>query len=140
MPSVLGLRSRGALERLYRGEHLSDREIERLLGVSYAEVLEALDRFGIPPHVDGHQRTGPLPFGLDYQDHRLVTNSAEQAALRMMQEQQASGLTLREIAGDLTLRLIPTKQNGIWQANTVRRYLPVREPDQIRKVWEDSKT
>jgi hypothetical protein len=82
-----------------------------------------LDRFGIPPHVDGHQRVGPLPFGFDYQDHRLVANSAEQAAICMVREQRTSGLTLREIAGKLNSMLMPTKQGGVWQANTVRKIL-----------------
>ena len=35
----------------------------------------------------------------------------------------AGGLSLREIAGNLNQKLIPTKQNGIWQANTVREIL-----------------
>jgi hypothetical protein len=29
-------------------------------------------------------------------------------------------LSLREIAGKLDLQLVPTKQSGLWQANTVR--------------------
>ena len=48
LPSLLSLRSKGALEGLYTREHLSAREIERLIGASHAGVLGALDRFGIP--------------------------------------------------------------------------------------------
>ena len=55
--------------------------------------------------------------------HQLVKNGAEQAAIRMMRQYRAGGLSLREIAGNLNLKLIPTKQNGIWQANTVRGIL-----------------
>jgi hypothetical protein len=62
-------------------------------------VFEALDRFGILRNGDGRKRTGLLPFGFDYPDHKLVKNGAEQAAIR------------------------PTKQNRIWQANTVRGIL-----------------
>ena len=120
---MLSLRSKGALERLYRRDHLSAREIQRLLGVSHAGVLEALDRFAIPPNGNGRKRTGQLPFGFDYLDHQFLKNDAEQAAIRMMQKNRAGGLSLREIAGTLNLKLIPTKQNGVWQANTVRKIL-----------------
>jgi len=120
---VLGLRSKGALEALYRRKHLSAREIERVLDASHAGVLEALDRFGIPRNGNGHTRTGHLPFGFDFPNHQPVKNGAEQMAIRMMRQCRAGGLTLREIADRLNLKLIPTKQNGIWQANTVREIL-----------------
>ena len=64
-----------------------------------------------------------MPFGFDYLNHQLVKNGAEQAAIRMMRQYRAGGLSLREIAGNLNLKLIPTKQNGVWQANTVREIL-----------------
>ena len=86
-------------------------------------MLEALDRFGIPRNGNGRKRTGHLPFGFDYLNHQLVKNGAEQAAIRMMRQYRAGGLSLREIAGNLNLKLIPTKQNGVWQANTVREIL-----------------
>ena len=86
-------------------------------------VLEALDRFGIPRNGNGHKRTGHVPFGFDYLNHRLVKNSAEQAVIRMMRQHRADGLSLREIAGNLNQRLVPTKQNGVWQASTVREIL-----------------
>jgi hypothetical protein len=41
----------------------------------------------------------------------------------MMRQYRAGGMSLREIAGNLNLKLIPTKQNGVWQANTVRGIL-----------------
>jgi len=95
-PPVIGLRSKGVLETLYRRERLSAREIERLLGVSHAGVLEALDRFAIPPNGDGRKRTGQLPSGFDYLDHQIVKNGAEQAAIRMMRQYRAGGLSLRK--------------------------------------------
>ena len=123
LPTVLGLRSKGVLETLYRKEHLSAREIERLFGVSHAGVLGALDRFGIPRNGNGRKRTGQLPFGFDYLNYQLVENAAEQAAIRMMRRDRAGGLSLREIAGNLNQMLVPTKHNGVWQANTVRQVL-----------------
>jgi hypothetical protein len=64
-----------------------------------------------------------LPFGFDYLGHQLVKNSTEQDAIRMMRQYRSGGLSLRKIAGNLNLKLVPTKQNGIWQANTVREIL-----------------
>jgi hypothetical protein len=123
LPPGLSLRSKGALEGLYTREHLSAREISRLVGSSRSAVLDALDRFDIQQNRNGHNRIGPLPFGFDYISHKLVKNGTEQAAIRMMRQYRAGGLSLREIAGNLNLRLIPTKKNGVWQANTVREIL-----------------
>ena len=123
LPSLLSLRSKGALERLYTREHLSAREISRLADASRSGVLNALNRFSIPRNENARRRIGPLRFGFDYLNHQLVNNGAEQAAIRMMRQYRAGGLSLREIAGNLNQKLIPTKQNGIWQANTVREIL-----------------
>jgi site-specific DNA recombinase len=91
--------------------------------VSHSVVLEALGRFGIPQNGNGHKRIGHLPFGFDYVNHQLLMNKGEQAVIRMMRQYRAGGLSLREIAGSLNLKLIVTKKNGIWQANTVRGIL-----------------
>lgn len=123
MPPVLSLRSKGALEAFCRGKRLSAREIERLIGASHAGVVKALDRFSIPRNGNERKRTGQLPFGFDYLKHQLVKKGGEQVAIRMMRQYRAAGLSLREIAGNLNLKLIPTKQNGVWQANTVRQIL-----------------
>ena len=64
-----------------------------------------------------------MRFGFDYLNYQLVKNSAEQATIRMMHQYRAGGLSLREIAGNLNQRLVPTKNNGVWQANTVRGIL-----------------
>ncbi len=111
------------LEALYRTEQLSAREIERLIGASHAGVLKALDRFAIPRNGNGHKRTGQLPFGFDYLNCQLVENAAEQAAIRKMRRYRAGWLSLRQIAGNFNQMLVPTKQNGVWQASTVRQVL-----------------
>ncbi len=123
LPPVLYLRNKSALSALYAVEGLSARKITRLTGANRSGVLEAVERFSIPRNGDGRKRTGHLPFGFEYVNYRLVKNGAEQAAIRMMRQFRAGGLSLREIAGKLNLRLIPTKQNGVWQANTVREIL-----------------
>jgi len=52
-----------------------------------------------------------------------VKNKTEQEVIRMIRQFRSSGLSLWKIAGELNKRLIPTKNNGIWQANTVRKIL-----------------
>ena len=43
--------------------------------------------------------------------------------LGLMRQDRAGGLSLRQIAGQLNERLIPNKDGGTWQANTVRLIL-----------------
>ena len=100
-------------------------KISRLIGSSRSAVLDALSRFGIPPSEGRRKRTGTLPFGFDYLNHQLVKNGAEQAAIRMMRQYRAGGLSLREIAGDLNLNLIPTKES----TQNKRYSLMVRQKD-----------
>ena len=59
-------------------------------------MLKAIDRFGIPRSEDTRRRIGPLPFGFDYIDRRLAKSGVEQAAIRMMRQYHASGVSLRE--------------------------------------------
>ena len=120
---MLTLRSKAALERLYTREQLSAREISRLAVASRSGVLKALDRFSVLREKDRPARTGHLPFGFDYINHQLVKNDTEQAAIHVMREHRAAGLSLREIVGVLNRSIVPTKQNGAWQANTVRGIL-----------------
>jgi len=124
LPGLARLRSKSYLAQLYAGSrHLSARQIARLTEVNRSVVLAALSRCGIPKN--GHNRTHPgqLPFGYDYQNYRLVKNQAEQGVIRLMRPGRAGGLSLRQIAGQLNECLVPSKSNGVWQANTVRLIL-----------------
>jgi hypothetical protein len=123
LPGLAQLRSKSYPAQLYRGRHLSARQIARLTEVSRSTALSALGRFGIPKN--GHIRAHPgqLPFGYDYQSYRLVKNQAEQGVIRLMRQCRADGLSLRQIAGQLNQRLVPSKSSGVWQANTVRLIL-----------------
>jgi len=123
LPSFLLLRSKSYLEQLYSCRHPSVREIARLADVSHSVVLGALDRLGIPQDGNGHKHPGQLSFGYDYLDYLLAKNRAEQEVIRMIRQFHISGLSLRKIAGELNQRLIPTKNSGIWQANTARAIL-----------------
>jgi hypothetical protein len=123
LPPLVQLRSKSYLERLYLNQHLSIREIARLTEVSHSVVLEAINRFGIPQNGNEHKHPGQIPFGYDYTDFHLVKNKTEQEAIRMIRQLRASGLSLWKIAGELNRRLVPTKNSGIWQANTVRKIL-----------------
>jgi len=53
----------------------------------------------------------------------VVENQAEQGVIRPMRQDRAGGLTPRQIAGQLNERLVPNKDGGTWQANTVRLIL-----------------
>jgi len=123
LPSLVQLRSRSYVEQLYLNQHLSIREIARQTDVSHSVVAEAMKRFGIPQNGNGHKHPGQIPFGYDYTDYHLVKNKNEQEVIRMIRQFRASGLSLWKIAGELNRRLIPTKNSGIWQANTVRKIL-----------------
>ena len=123
LPGPALLRSKSYLAQLYTGRHLSARQISRLTEVSRSTALGALGRFGIPKNGHGRTHPGQLPFGYDYQSYRLVKNQAEQGVIRLMRQGRADGLSLRQIAGQLNQRLVPSKSNGVWQANTVRLIL-----------------
>jgi hypothetical protein len=41
----------------------------------------------------------------------------------MIKQLKSNGFSLRGIARELNKRLIPTKNNGVWQANTIRKIL-----------------
>ena len=123
LPPLLQLRSKSYLEQLYTGRHLSVREIADLADLSHSAVLAAMDRFGITQNGNGHKRPGQIPFGYSYTDYQLVKNKAEQDVIRMIRQLRASGSSLREIADEMNQKLIPTKNSGIWQANTVRKIL-----------------
>ena len=111
------------LAQLYAGRHLSARQIARLTEVSRSTALAALRRCGIPKNDHDRTHPGQLPFGYDYQNYRLVRSQAEQNVIRLMREGRAAGLSLRQIAGQLVERMVPSKDGGAWQANTVRMIL-----------------
>ena len=131
LPPVIGLRSRGVLETLYRKKHLSAREIERLLGVSHAGVLEALDRLAIPRNGNGRKRTGQLPFGFDYLNYQLVENAVEQAAIRKMRRYWAGGLSLRQIAAISTRCSSPPNTTASGRPIPCGRYSHVRDAGDV---------
>jgi hypothetical protein len=66
---LVKLRSESYLEQLYLNQHLSIREIARLIDVRHSVVLEAMSRFGIPQHGNGHKHPGQIPFDCDYTDY-----------------------------------------------------------------------
>jgi len=104
---------------------LSVVQIARRLGVSHAGVVAALRRLGIATDGgrNGHAVKGQVPFGWDFQDSRLVKNGPEQQVIRLMRQLQGGGESLNGIARELNRRLVPTKNAGLWQANTVGKIL-----------------
>ena len=100
------------------------------MGVSHSTVLAALASVGLNGHNgDGNHRNGhrkingQIPSGFVAVDNRLVKSDQEQKAIRLARQLRGNGLSLCKIADELNRRLIPTKNNGIWQANTVKKIL-----------------
>lgn len=72
-----------------------------------------------------NQRCGKVRFGYDLaDDHKtLVPNLAEQQAIVLMTSLRAAGLTLRQIATELTTRGVSTKEGRGWTHTAVARIL-----------------
>jgi len=66
---------------------------------------------------------GQIPFGYNYRNGKLEKNQEEQEVIRIIKQLRSSGVSLRGIARELNKRLVPTKNNGIWQATTVSNIL-----------------
>jgi DNA invertase Pin-like site-specific DNA recombinase len=72
--------------------------------------------------INGHQRVGKVRYGFDLaaDGRTLVPNPTEQRVVALMNDLRAAGLTLRQIADELTKRSIPTKEGrSRWQHQTV---------------------
>ena len=99
--------------------------------MSHSTVLAALAAVGLNGangngngNHNGHRSVkGQIPFGFVAVDRRLVKCDEEQQVIGLVRQLRRNGLSLREIAEELNRRLIPTKNHGVWQANTVRKIL-----------------
>jgi len=70
------------------------------------------------------ERTGECPLGTRADDAgRLVADPDEARALALVDELRAGGLSIREIAAELTARGVPARGGGRWHATTVARAL-----------------
>ena len=125
LPSKMLLRSKSYVTNLYIKRDLPIREIARQLNVSHQTVIECLRRLGIRDKGSRKRviTQGQIPFGFDYKNGKLEKNKKEQEVIRIIKQLRASGLSLRGIARELNKRLVPTKNNGIWRANTVSNLL-----------------
>ncbi len=104
---------------------LSAHQIAARIGVSHSSVLVALAKLGVVcerPY-NGHAVKGQVPFGWDSEGSRLARNAGEQQVIRLMRQLRAGGRSLNAIARELNRRLVPTKNAGLWQANTVGNIL-----------------
>jgi hypothetical protein len=110
---------------LHQEAGFSALQIARRLDVSHGAVLSALGKLGITGHGgrNGHHVKGQAPLGWDLHDARFVKNGAKQQVIRLMRQLQGGGASLHGIARELNRRLVPTKNAGVWQANTVRNIL-----------------
>ena len=88
--------------------------------MSRSAVGEALKRYGFAKKDKPKARhPGQIPFGWDWKDGKLVKNQKEQKTIRWIQQMQKTGKSLRGIAKVLNESNVPTKNGGVWQANTV---------------------
>ena len=108
---------------MYKREKLSVREIARVTETSHSTILCALAKMGIEQNGNGHKRMGQIPFGYEYKDFKLIKSKEEQGVIRMIRQYRMNGLSLRKIAEKLNQKLVPTKNYGVWQANTVKKIL-----------------
>ena len=65
----------------------------------------------------------PVPFGYERQGNQLIALNDELQTVRWIRRQRQKGHTLRQIAGTLNTRKVPTKQGRTWHASTVRYVL-----------------
>ena len=125
LPGRFLLSDPARLASMHGDDGLSVVQIARRLGVRNAGVVAALRRLGIATdgRRKGHAVKGQVAFGWDFQESRLVRNGAEQQVIRLMRQLQGGGESLNGIARGLNRRLVPTKNAGVWQANTVGKIL-----------------
>ena len=93
------------------------------MNVSHSIVLTAIGRYDISKKESKRKRKGQIPFGFEYINYQLLKKKDEQEIIRIIRQLKGSGLSLRKIASKLNNELIPTKNNGIWHANTIRKIL-----------------
>ena len=65
----------------------------------------------------------PTPFGYERAGNNLIADADQLKTVEWMQRQRKKGQTLRQIAGTLNTRKIPTKNGRTWHASTIRHIL-----------------
>jgi len=125
LPGRFLLSDPARLASMHERASLSARQIASHLDVSQSAVLAALGKLGLATDGgrNGHVVKGQVPLGWDFQNSRLVKNGAEQQVIRLMRQLHGGGESLNGIARELNRRLVPTKNAGLWQANTVGKIL-----------------
>ena len=97
-------------------------------------IIKARTRSALAAKKRRGERTGKVPYGFDLVDDGrrskkglpigMVDNVEEQASIEIMIGLESSGLSLRAIADELTLRGIPTKYGQPrWHHSTVKQIL-----------------
>ena len=123
LPGRLLVQSKQHLKALVKW-HLSSREIGKELSISHQAVLSAIEKYGLNGFNGSAQlRPGQIPFGWEYVDYQLKKNKEEQEVIRIIKQLKSSGFSLQGISSELNKQLVPTKNNGIWHANTVKKIL-----------------
>jgi DNA invertase Pin-like site-specific DNA recombinase len=86
------------------------------------ETIAERTRDALRHKISQGERVGAVRFGYDLSEdgRHLLPNQLEQQAIGLMQQLRERGLTLREIAAELTRRGVPTKGGkGVWRHSAV---------------------
>ena len=81
---------------------------------------------------------GPLPYGYDEDEDRLVRDEREQAVIAAMERLRARGISYGRIADRLNEKGIKGKKGGRWYATTVLNVL--RTSAQLREILEPAES
>ncbi len=90
------------------------------------ETIGERTRDALQHKIRNRQRCGKVRYGFDLaaDGQTLLENPQQQAAIGEAAELRRQGRTLRQIAAELTARMIPTKEgNAVWTHTAVNRIL-----------------
>jgi site-specific DNA recombinase len=90
------------------------------------EIISERTRDALQHKIRKGERCGKVRFGYDVADDgiTLVPNHSEQATIGLIRQLRSNGQTLRQIANELSIHAIPTKERAsAWTHTTVHRIL-----------------
>lgn len=127
IPNKLKLYSMKHMRQMFSKEGLSIRAISERLGVGRKPISEAIEKFGIrlPKTIAG--TNGQMPYGWNLENGKLEMNEEEQKVLGIMKQLRENRQSYQAISKLLNENLIPTKNRGVWHAQSVIRVLETAE-------------
>ena len=114
------------LHQKYIVEGLSIRQIALQFLSSKEAIRMALHEHGIPLRKQSlpHGKPSQIKYGKKIIKGKLQDSISEQRIIKTIKEMKSQGLSLRQIAKNLSTMKIPTKENGKkWHPEMIRRIL-----------------